>query len=91
MRLSLDASRSIGLATHKRLSQRTSSALSPANYAQVVRTIRGLKQVPARGRPGNEDGTREILFTPMPYIAVYRVKDQTIEVLRIYHTAQHRI
>lgn len=53
-------------------------------------TIRSLKQMPARGRPGTEKDTREILFPPMPYIAVYRMKDQTIEILRIYHTAQHR-
>ena len=43
-----------------------------------------------RGRPGREDGTREILFPPMPYVAVYRVKDQTIEVLRIHHGARDR-
>ena len=34
--------------------------------------IRGLKQWPTRGRPGKEEGTREILFPPMPYVAVYR-------------------
>jgi plasmid stabilization system protein ParE len=27
---------------------------------------------------------------PLPYIAVYRVKEQDIEVLRIYHAAQDR-
>lgn len=53
-------------------------------------TIRSLKYMPERGRPGREEGTREILFPPTPYIAVYRVRDQTIEVLRIYHGAQHR-
>ena len=52
--------------------------------------IRELKQWPARGRPGREDGTREILFPPTPYVAVYRMKEQTIEVIRIYHAAQSR-
>ena len=51
-------------------------------------TIRELKQWPGRGRLGREDGTREILFPPMPYVAVYRVRQQTIEVMRIYHGAQ---
>ena len=51
-------------------------------------TINSLKQMPSRGRPGREEGTREILFLPLPYVAVYRVNEQTIEVLRIYHTAQ---
>jgi len=30
------------------------------------------------------------LFPPMPYVAVYRVNGQTIEVWRIYHAAQNR-
>jgi plasmid stabilization system protein ParE len=53
-------------------------------------TIRELKQLPGRGRPGREEGTREIFFPPTPYVAVYRVKEQTIEILRIYHTSQDR-
>jgi toxin ParE1/3/4 len=52
--------------------------------------IRSLKESPHRGRLGREDGTRELLFPPMPYIAVYRVREQSIEVLRIYHAAQDR-
>ena len=52
--------------------------------------IRDLKQWPGRGRPGREEGTREILFPPAPYVAVYRVREQTIEVMRIYHSAQDR-
>jgi plasmid stabilization system protein ParE len=31
-------------------------------------TIRDLKQWPVRGRPGREEGTREILFPPTPYV-----------------------
>jgi addiction module RelE/StbE family toxin len=53
-------------------------------------TIRQLQEWPARGRPGGEKGTREILFPPTPYVAVYRIREQTIEVVRIYHAAQDR-
>ena len=53
-------------------------------------TIRELKQWPGRGRSGCEEGTREILFPPTPYVAVYRVREQTIEVMRIYHAAEDR-
>jgi toxin ParE1/3/4 len=49
-----------------------------------------LKESPHRGRAGREDGTRELLFSPLPHIAVYRVKEQSVEILRIYHTAQDR-
>jgi addiction module RelE/StbE family toxin len=52
--------------------------------------IRNLKNAPYIGRPGRVEGTRELLFPPMPYIAVYRVHEETIEVWRIYHTSQDR-
>ncbi|MGO9264404.1 MAG: type II toxin-antitoxin system RelE/ParE family toxin [Candidatus Binataceae bacterium] len=57
---------------------------------KLYEAIRSLKDLPHRGRPGREEGTREILFPPLPYVAVYRVKEQTIEVVRIYHPAQDR-
>jgi toxin ParE1/3/4 len=57
---------------------------------KLYETVRSIKQSPDRGRLGREDGTREILFSPLPYVAVYRVTEETVEVLRIYHTAQDR-
>jgi toxin ParE1/3/4 len=53
-------------------------------------SILALKKWPGLGRPGREEGTREILFPPSPYVAVYRVREQTIEIMRIYHAAQYR-
>ena len=53
-------------------------------------TIRKLKDAPHLGKIGRIEGTREILFPPMPYVAVYRVREQSIEVLRIWHTTQDR-
>ena len=35
-------------------------------------TIRALRNWPGRGRPGSAAGAREILFPPLPYVAVYR-------------------
>ena len=52
--------------------------------------IRALRDAPYVGRPGRVEGTRELLFLPLPYIAVYRVTEQTIEVWRVYHTSQDR-
>jgi len=57
---------------------------------KIYATIQTLKDWPHRGRVGREEGTRELMFLPLPYIAVYRVKEQSIEVLRIYHGAQER-
>ena len=33
--------------------------------------------------------TDELVFAPLPYIAVYRVKEEVVEILRIYHSAQN--
>ncbi len=57
---------------------------------KVYEAIRSLKDMPHRGRLGREEGTRELFFPPAPYVAVYRVKEQSIEILRVYHTAQDR-
>ena len=57
---------------------------------KIYEKIRALKESPYLGRPGRVEGTREILFPPMPYFAVYRVSGLTIEIWRIYHGAQNR-
>ena len=57
---------------------------------KLYEKIRALKDAPYMGRPGRIEGTREILFPPMPYIAVYRVHEQSIEIWRVFHTAQDR-
>lgn len=37
---------------------------------------------------GGKQGTRELIFHGLPYIVVYRVKNENVEVARIYHGAQ---
>jgi len=46
---------------------------------KIYENISALKDTPYVGRPGTIEGTREILFPPMPYIAVYRIHGQDIE------------
>ncbi|MCX6593234.1 MAG: type II toxin-antitoxin system RelE/ParE family toxin [Acidobacteria bacterium] len=43
---------------------------------------------PHRGRPGKKRGTRELVLVPLPYLVVYRIADETIQILRILHGAQ---
>ena len=47
-----------------------------------------LRNFPRRGRSGRIEGTRELVFPGLPYIVVYQIKHQVVEVLRIYHGAQ---
>jgi toxin ParE1/3/4 len=57
---------------------------------KIYDAVHLLKDWPNRGRRGREHGTREILFPPLPYVAVYRVNNETVEILRIYHPAEDR-
>lgn len=62
---------------------------SAAEIAQDLFSACGrLRQFPASGRKGRIEGTRELILPPLPYIVVYRVQDQAVEILRIYHGAQ---
>lgn len=61
-----------------------------ATIRRIYAAIRDLKQWPNRGRTGREQGTRELTFSPLPYVAVYRVKGEAVEILRIVHGAQDR-
>jgi plasmid stabilization system protein ParE len=40
----------------------------------IVDGIASLHTFPNRGRPGRVEGTREIVFTPLPFVAVYDVR-----------------
>jgi toxin ParE1/3/4 len=65
---------------------------NPAAAAQVARVLYdgcgSLRDFPYRGREGRIEGTRELVFPGLPYIVVYRIRDQIVDVLRIYHGAQ---
>lgn len=56
----------------------------------VVERIGTLETFPHLGRPGRVPGTRETVFPPLPFVAVYEVLDdqQEVRVLRILHGAQ---
>ena len=56
----------------------------------VVERIGTLETFPHLGRPGRVQGTREVAFPPLPFIAIYEVLESQGEVwmLRILHGAQ---
>lgn len=65
---------------------------NPVAARRVAKTLfdacMALENLPYRGRIGRIPDTRELVFSPLPYIAVYRVREQAVEILRIYHAAQ---
>lgn len=48
----------------------------------------GLQTLPNRGRPGRVEDTRELALAPLPFIIVYRVLPEAVEIARIIHGAQ---
>jgi toxin ParE1/3/4 len=66
---------------------------NPQVAQQTVRRlyaeIRHLSRFPSRGRPGREPGTRELILSGLPYVVVYRISDQVVEILRIHHGSQN--
>ena len=65
---------------------------SPLAASDVARRIKAavemLKEHPAMGSPGRVEGTRELVIPGLPYIIPYRVKESTIEILRVFHGAR---
>jgi len=65
---------------------------NPIAARDVIRTITdgiaNLRKFPKLGRPGQVKDTRELSFPSLPYIVIYRIKDESIEILRAYHAAQ---
>lgn len=53
----------------------------------IVSAVNLLTDQPSLGRPGRVPHTRELVITSTPFIAPYRVKNNTLEVLRIFHGA----
>jgi toxin ParE1/3/4 len=40
---------------------------------------------PGMGRVGHVEGTREWVVSDTPYLIVYRVKNEAVEILRVWH------
>jgi toxin ParE1/3/4 len=68
---------------------------NPEAARRVAQTIfngcEGLKKFPHLGRPSvRVAGRRELVFPPLPYIVVYRLTDEALEISHIFHGAQDR-
>ena len=69
-------------------SQRNVLTLRDAWRRSVIERIGTLETFPNLGRVGRVRGTREIAFPPLPFVAIYEIREEQIVVLRILHGAQ---
>ncbi|MGQ3284946.1 type II toxin-antitoxin system RelE/ParE family toxin [Bosea sp. (in: a-proteobacteria)] len=65
---------------------------SPTAALSMVQAIRAapeqLIHFPSSGRPGQIEGTRELLVGSTDYILPYRVQNDVIEILAVIHTSR---
>ena len=55
---------------------------------RVLDAVAVLEQQPALGRPGRVPGTRELVVDKTRYVVPYRVRRDTVEILRVFHTSR---
>ncbi|WP_110650778.1 type II toxin-antitoxin system RelE/ParE family toxin [Salinicola peritrichatus] len=55
---------------------------------RVEASAEAIPDNPQRGRSGRVSGTRELIIAGTPYLIVYRISPNTIDVLRVLHGAQ---
>ena len=55
---------------------------------RIFQRCASLETFPNRGRIGRIAQTRELVLAPLPFIIVYRVQWDAVEIVRIYHTSQ---
>ena len=55
---------------------------------KIVKAVSMLGLQPGLGRPGRVSGTKELIVPETPYLVPYRVKENTVQVLRVYHSSR---
>ncbi|MHB8747496.1 MAG: type II toxin-antitoxin system RelE/ParE family toxin [Gammaproteobacteria bacterium] len=55
---------------------------------RALEAVEYLNQHPALGRLGRVRGTRELVVSGTPFLVVYRVRLDTVQVLRVLHHAR---
>ena len=54
----------------------------------IVEQVNQLTAQPALGRSGRVVGTRELVVSNTHYLVPYRIKNNQVEVLRVFHTSR---
>jgi addiction module RelE/StbE family toxin len=54
----------------------------------IYETSDSLKNLPQPGRLGRKPDTRELVISDLPFLVVYRLRGQTVEIMRVLHGAR---
>jgi addiction module RelE/StbE family toxin len=56
---------------------------------RIAASVERLASYPALGRPRRVAGTRELVIAGTAFVVPYRVRGETVEILRIFHAARN--
>ena len=54
----------------------------------ITSQVKQLSTQPAMGRPGRVLGTRELVISNTHYLVPYRIKNNMVEILRVFHISR---
>ncbi len=69
------------------IEQHRSAAAARRVALSIHRGIELLAEFPEYGRTGRKPDTRELVFSSLPYLAVHRIRQDAVQILRIFHGA----
>lgn len=58
---------------------------------RILDATERMRDFPRIGRVGDDEDTREWLVPKTPYLVVYALKDDAVEILRLWHMARNRL
>lgn len=70
------------------ISEHGSPAVARKVALSIYESVGTLRKFPELGRTGRKADTRELVLTGLPYIIIYRLSSDSVEILRILHGAQ---
>jgi len=56
-------------------------------FQRVERAVQSLRGQPEQGRPSTVPGLRELVVAKTPFVVPYRVKEDRVEILAVFHGA----
>ncbi|MBF0462095.1 MAG: type II toxin-antitoxin system RelE/ParE family toxin [Magnetococcales bacterium] len=57
-------------------------------FLRIIASVENLPVTPQMGTPDPVTNTRKLFIPGLPYFVHYRVKEDAVQILRVYHTAR---
>jgi addiction module RelE/StbE family toxin len=70
------------------VAERDGAAVARRIALKICDGLDSLAEFPRKGRTGRISGTRELVFAPLPWLAVYSIREDSVVINRILHGAK---